>query len=183
MLVPTQCIRENKIERVNEQYCVNLAMKINAKLGGVNALPRSPALEKLTSAPFMIMGADVGQPAPGLKNQPSVASLVWLYDQKIDELRTLVYRAVDKFGNRNKGPPKRIIFFRDGLSEGEYAGVSNEEIEDIKGAIDDIWRDKRLNMGKPELTFIVVGKRHHVRFFPRNRDEADKSGNCPAGFV
>ncbi|KAJ8581687.1 stem cell self-renewal protein Piwi [Rhizopogon salebrosus TDB-379] len=175
-------------------------MKINAKLGGVNALPRSPALEKLTSAPFMIMGADVGHPAPGLKNQPSVASLVWSYDrfaaryeammsiqhprqEKIDELRTLVYRAVDEFGNRNKGPPKRIVFFRDGLSEGEYAGVGNEEIEDIKGAIDDIWRDKRLNMGKPEITFIVVGKRHHVRFFPRNRDEADKSGNCPAGFV
>jgi hypothetical protein len=42
-------------------------------------------------------------------------------------------RAVDEFGNHNKGPPKRIIFFRDGLPEGEYAGVSNEEIEDIKG--------------------------------------------------
>jgi hypothetical protein len=42
-------------------------------------------------------------------------------------------RAVDEFGNRNKGPPKRIVFFRDGLSEGEYAGVGNEEIEDIKG--------------------------------------------------
>ncbi|KAJ8585071.1 hypothetical protein M405DRAFT_912445, partial [Rhizopogon salebrosus TDB-379] len=25
--VPTQCIRENKIERVNEQYCANLSMK------------------------------------------------------------------------------------------------------------------------------------------------------------
>jgi hypothetical protein len=42
-------------------------------------------------------------------------------------------RAVDKFGNRNKGPPKWIVFFRDGLSEGEYAGVGKEEIEDIKG--------------------------------------------------
>ncbi|KAJ8584913.1 hypothetical protein M405DRAFT_433214 [Rhizopogon salebrosus TDB-379] len=25
--VPMQCVRENKIERVNEQYCANLAMK------------------------------------------------------------------------------------------------------------------------------------------------------------
>ncbi|KAG2755133.1 hypothetical protein P692DRAFT_20873953 [Suillus brevipes Sb2] len=38
-------------------------MKINAKLGGVNSLPKSGALEKLVSAPFMVMGADVGHPA------------------------------------------------------------------------------------------------------------------------
>ena len=30
---------------------------------------------------------------------------------------------------------------------------------------------------------IVVGKRHHVRFFPKNSTEADRSGNCPAGTV
>ncbi|KAG2741886.1 hypothetical protein P692DRAFT_20640427, partial [Suillus brevipes Sb2] len=29
---PTQRIRENKIERANNQYCANLGMKINAKL-------------------------------------------------------------------------------------------------------------------------------------------------------
>jgi hypothetical protein len=36
---PTQHVRENKIERANDQYCANLGMKINAKLGGVNSLP------------------------------------------------------------------------------------------------------------------------------------------------
>ncbi|KAG2336779.1 hypothetical protein BDR05DRAFT_1005565 [Suillus weaverae] len=46
---PTQCVRENKIERVNDQYCANLGMKINAKFGGVNSLPRSGALEKLSA--------------------------------------------------------------------------------------------------------------------------------------
>ncbi|KAG0691605.1 hypothetical protein DFH29DRAFT_763937, partial [Suillus ampliporus] len=50
-------------------------------------------------------------------------------------------------------------------------------------AINDIWSKKHLKGPKPELTFIVVGKRHHVRFFLKNRNEADKSGNCPAGFV
>lgn len=28
---------------------------------------------------------------------------------------------------------------------------------------------------------VIVGKRHHVRFFPTG--PADKSGNCPAGLV
>ena len=30
---------------------------------------------------------------------------------------------------------------------------------------------------------IVVGKRHHVRFFPGPRGDKDKSGNCPAGTI
>ncbi|KIK45842.1 hypothetical protein CY34DRAFT_22361 [Suillus luteus UH-Slu-Lm8-n1] len=197
---PTQCVRENKIERANDQYCANLGMKINAKLGGVNSLPKSGALEKLVSAPFMVMGADVGHPAPGMINQPSVASLVYSFDrnavryesmmsvqlprqEKIDELRKMVYRAIGEFGDRNKIAPVRIVFFRDGLSEGEYEITGKEEIGDIMGAIDDIWRDRNLKSAKPELTFIVVGKRHHVRFFPKNKNDGDRSGNCPAGFV
>jgi eukaryotic translation initiation factor 2C len=35
----------------------------------------------------------------------------------------------------------------------------------------------------PKITIIVVGKRHHVRFFPVNERDGDKSGNCPAGTV
>ncbi|KAG8696743.1 hypothetical protein FRC11_000519, partial [Ceratobasidium sp. 423] len=35
---------------------------------------------------------------------------------------------------------------------------------------------------KPAITIVVVGKRHHVRFFPTHGGE-DKSGNCPAGTV
>ena len=36
----------------------------------------------------------------------------------------------------------------------------------------------------PKATVVVVGKRHHVRFFPRTEQEAgDKSGNVPAGTV
>jgi hypothetical protein len=39
-------------------WCVpfDTSSRINVKLGGANALPRSHALEKLVSAPFMIMG-------------------------------------------------------------------------------------------------------------------------------
>ncbi len=35
----------------------------------------------------------------------------------------------------------------------------------------------------PTITVIVVGKRHHVRFFPTRSDEGDRSGNCRAGTV
>ena len=37
----------------------------------------------------------------------------------------------------------------------------------------------------PKITVIVVGKRHHVRFFPEspNSRDQDNSGNCLAGTV
>lgn len=36
----------------------------------------------------------------------------------------------------------------------------------------------------PTITVIVVGKRHHVRFFPAGGPQsADQSGNCKAGTV
>ena len=36
---------------------------------------------------------------------------------------------------------------------------------------------------KPAITLIIVGRRHHVHFFPRIEDEGDRSGNCVAGTV
>ncbi|KAH0830397.1 hypothetical protein J3R83DRAFT_1791 [Lanmaoa asiatica] len=191
--------RVDKVARANDQYCNNVAMKINAKLGGVNAVPESEVLTGLGQRLFMIMGADVGHPAPGINDQPSVAALVASYDQQamkynsyttiqpprletIDQLQYMMLRALDDFGKVN-GPPERLVFFRDGLSEGEYVKVAEKEIQDIKAAIDELWRVRKPRASKPTVTFIVVGKRHHVRFFPQNERDADRSGNCPAGFV
>jgi len=36
----------------------------------------------------------------------------------------------------------------------------------------------------PLITFLVVQKRHHTRFFPKRGDRmADRNGNVPSGFV
>ncbi len=35
----------------------------------------------------------------------------------------------------------------------------------------------------PKITIVVVGKRHHIRLFPVNERDGDRSGNCPAGTV
>jgi hypothetical protein len=36
---------------------------------------------------------------------------------------------------------------------------------------------------KPTITFVIVQKRHHARFFPLDRRDADRTGNCLPGTI
>ncbi|KAJ7184245.1 argonaute-like protein [Mycena filopes] len=216
--VRSQCLREPKIQRANNQYFNNVALKFNARLGGANATVESQALRDLTSRPFMIIGAvesyfvvsctllsfiqDVAHPGPG-SNRPSVASLVWSHDlhgaeycattrvqsprsEIISDLGNMLKTALRMFGKKYNRGPQNIVFFRDGVSEGEFDIVKKEEITAIDAAFKELWTTMKLDLETiPRLTFIVVGKRHHVSFFPPNSNGpvADRTGNCKAGLV
>ncbi|KAF9463147.1 Piwi domain-containing protein [Collybia nuda] len=197
--VQTQCLREDKVTGARDQYWNNVALKLNARLGGYNALTDTSIMRQLSQEPYMIMGADVGHPAPGVK-RPSITSLVWSHDrfatqyaaftklqhprlEMIGALKEMVKDAIVAFGSKNKASPRRIIFFRDGVSEGEFEQIAEGEIGAVKGAFDEIWAERGLKEPKPTLTFIIVGKRHHVVFFPQDANARDKTGNCRAGFV
>ncbi|KAI0957644.1 hypothetical protein AcW1_005969 [Taiwanofungus camphoratus] len=137
----------------------------------------------------MIVGADVGHPGPGITNRPSITSLVASVDpnctrytafarvQKprqeiIEDLGEMFKEALkDYYGFRNtsEGPklPSKIIFYRDGVSEGEYAEVAKREVDAIETALHEL--NLFTSTTKPKIVFTIVGKRHHVRFFPGNR--------------
>ncbi|PPQ66044.1 hypothetical protein CVT26_010800 [Gymnopilus dilepis] len=196
--IHTQCLRQNKLQTANNQYWNNIALKVNARLGGANFRSMSPIMNKLMSEPYMIMGADVGHPGPGVQ-KPSVVGVVYSHDrfatryaaltgiqaprnEEISNLGGYLYRAIEHFGNANNAPPKRIIFFRDGLSEGEFENAARKEMEEIRAGIAGLWKARNMpNDTKPQVTFIVVGKRHHAVFFPENPADADRTGNSPAG--
>ena len=80
------------------------------------------------------------------------------------------------------------------MSEGQFRQVLDIELPKLRGVFTSI----HLTNGSsiylyvaactelditPAITVIVVGKRHHVRFFPADPSQADKSGNCKAGTV
>ncbi|XP_047064965.1 protein argonaute 12-like [Lolium rigidum] len=77
--------------------------------------------------------------------------------------------------------PSRIIFYRDGVSEGQFSQVLLYEMDAIRKAC------ATLQEGYlPPVTFVVVQKRHHTRLFPENhgaRDLTDRSGNILPGTV
>ena len=81
----------------------------------------------------------------------------------------------------------------DGVSEGQFKQVIDIELPRLKGmslsakslplALTILAAAcQQLNIN-PLITLIVVGKRHHIRFFPMDPSQADKSGNCRAGTV
>ncbi|KAI0637098.1 Piwi domain-containing protein [Trametes polyzona] len=199
--VPTQCVRTPKWIRAKDQYCNNVALKINARLGGTNSYLNTDAQEFLRTS--MVIGADVGHPGPGAVNRPSITGLVASVDPAISKMTSFVnvqtprqeiiedlepmmiaalgdYREYQKSLTPKPAPPKTVVFYRDGVSEGEFAQVAAREIPLIKSAFVKCGLHGQLT---PRLIFIVVGKRHHVRFFPQNPGDSDRSGNCPAGLL
>lgn len=72
--------------------------------------------------------------------------------------------------------PERILVYRDGVSEGQFANVLKTEVASLRAGC------RRLEVNyKPDITFVVVQKRHHARFFPLSAAAADRSGNCHPG--
>ncbi|KAM0944041.1 hypothetical protein DsansV1_C12g0115231 [Dioscorea sansibarensis] len=77
--------------------------------------------------------------------------------------------------------PLRIIFYRDGVSEGQFYQVLLYELDAIRKACASLEPNYQ-----PPVTFVVVQKRHHTRLFASNhkdRASMDKSGNILPGTV
>lgn len=78
--------------------------------------------------------------------------------------------------------PENILVYRDGVSEGQYKAVIEEEIKAIETCC--MNRYKKVRQKKlPRITFIVVAKRHHTRFFPGENMPSDQQGNPKNGTV
>ncbi|KAK9290108.1 hypothetical protein L1049_008272 [Liquidambar formosana] len=210
--IVSQCCQPKQARKCSPQYLENVVLKINVKTGGRNTVLED-ALSKniplLTDRPTIIFGADVTHPQPGEDSSPSIAAVVasmdWpavttyrglvsaqrhrqeiiqdLYKMEQDPQRGLVHSGMVRellisFKKSTGQKPLRIIFYRDGVSEGQFSQVLLFEMDAIRKAC------ASLEEGYlPPVTFVVVQKRHHTRFFPSNPRETDKSGNILPGTV
>ncbi|MBA0692566.1 hypothetical protein Goari_010117 [Gossypium aridum] len=203
--VVSQCCLYPNLGKLSSQFLANLALKINAKVGGCtvalyNSLPSQiPRLLRLDE-PVIFMGADVTHPHPLDDFSPSVAAVVgsmnWPAANKyvsrmrsqthrqeiIQDLAAMVGELLDDFYQEVNKLPKRIIFFRDGVSESQFYKVLKEELQAVKEAC------ARFPGYKPPITFAVVQKRHHTRLFPFEIDPSSMQNqpfdeNIPPGTV
>ncbi|XP_057952934.1 protein argonaute 2-like [Malania oleifera] len=190
--IVTQCCLSSS--RLNDQYFANLALKINAKLGGSNVelISRFPCFEG--RSPVMFVGADVNHPAASNKTCPSIAAVVATMNwpaancyaarvcpqahrkEKIVNFGNMCAELVDTYAKHNKVKPEKIVVFRDGVSEGQFDMVLNEELVDLKKAI-------QTKDYCPTITLIVARKRHPTRLFPESPRDGGAAGNVPPGTV
>ncbi|KAI9448012.1 Piwi-domain-containing protein [Lactarius indigo] len=193
--VVSQCMKSSKCFRANAQYYANVTLKLNVKLGGVNSVPEPRDISFLTNTtiPTIVMGAYVTHPAPGSGDCPSFASLVGSIDTSavryvstmevqtsrgeiVDAMESMSTYVLTQYRGATGTYPERILLYRKGVSEGQFATVIQDELPLIRSAC------KKLGFN-PTITLIIVSKPRHVRFFPRSENEGDRSGNCPAGMV
>ncbi|KAJ3557974.1 hypothetical protein NM688_g1184 [Phlebia brevispora] len=186
--IVTQCVRGGKYDKPNgrDQYCNNVALKINAKLGGVNNHARPGTATANLMKEAMFVGDLVASMDPNATKYHVYVAAQPPRQEIITDMARMLRDAIRDYGNLRQALPAAIVIYRDGVSEGEYAKVEQEEIRSIEATIKDVSREyKELhNYTRPiHLVFIVVGKRHHNRFFPEDKSQGDRSGNCPPGLV
>ena len=182
----------------------NIVLKLNSKLGGKNQVLAPPSREYLApvfTKPVMFVGADVTHPAPdqmGLK--PSIAAVVSSFDpavslynvqiriqyeqsnknvvEQIMDMENVMRALLRQFNEKSGGhQPQRIIFYRDGVSEGQFQMVLNKEIAAMQRAC------KKLNPNyEPGITYFVAQKRHSTRFFPTDKNQLRNGNILPGNF-
>lgn len=74
--ISSQCMQVKHVRSPKKQYCANIGLKINVKLGGTNNHLGANVMPYVTDRPTIIIGADVSHPAPTDTTHPSIAAAV-----------------------------------------------------------------------------------------------------------
>jgi eukaryotic translation initiation factor 2C len=88
--VASQCVQVKHTQAPKKQYCANVCLKMNVKLGGMNSELAPTMLPVLKEKPTIIFGADVSHPAAGDSVRPSIAALVGSMDSKAARYATSI---------------------------------------------------------------------------------------------
>ena len=194
----TQCI---VVQNLRKKNCfVGLGIKMNLKcrklekVGDNNNAVSSagmnwkvPKMTFISERPTMIVGADVYHGGKEDRTD-AVASMVAtvngqftkycstmeMQERKEEQLISIkkqMVKLLKGFKAETKYPLERLIFYRDGVGEGQFEMCIEQEVQGIKDALQEEGFDAK-------ITFIVLQKRHNARFYPI--DAGDRKGNCRA---
>jgi eukaryotic translation initiation factor 2C len=199
--IPNICNIGSKFskEKGQMQYFANVAMKFNQKLGGVNHTVELSKMSPLDDQ-TIVFGIDVTHPSPGsAETAPSIAGVVASVDKNfsqfpasmrtqkgrqemVAELKDMIVERLELWRKRNGGRlPSKVIVYRDGVSEGQYRIVLEDEYPSFVEAFKQLYGAANKH---PKMSMIVVGKRHHTRFYPTREEDTDqKTGNAQPGTV
>uniref|UniRef100_A0A3B3R1V0 Piwi domain-containing protein n=1 Tax=Paramormyrops kingsleyae TaxID=1676925 RepID=A0A3B3R1V0_9TELE len=138
----TQCVQVKNVVKTSPQTLSNLCLKINVKLGGINNILVPHHMDAHPSR----YCATVRVQRPR--------------QEVIEDLSYMVRELLIQFYKSTRFKPTRIIFYRDGVPEGQLPQILHYELLAIRDACIKLEKDYQ-----PGITYIVVQKRHHTRLF------------------
>ncbi|KLO12386.1 Piwi-domain-containing protein [Schizopora paradoxa] len=189
---------KGKDSRSQARYFSNVALKVNSKLGGVNHSLDALSLNWLKGS--MLVGMDVTHPGhSAVRGTPSIAAVVascdndfmlypgslrlqdrWKDDrlrEMISDVKGMMIERLNLYKTKMKALPDRVLVFRDGVSEGQFHQVIEEELPGLREAV------RAFDGYKPKITIVICTKQHNTRFYPIRTEDADRTGNTKAGTV
>ncbi|KAF8364827.1 hypothetical protein HHK36_033197 [Tetracentron sinense] len=172
----SQCCLTKHVFKMSKQYLANVALKINVKVGGRNTVLVDALSRRI---PLVVASQDWPEVT-------KYAGLVCAQAHRQELIQDLyksgkILEHLISFRRATGQKPQRIIFYRDGVSEGQFYQVLLYELDAIRKACASLEPNYQ-----PPVTFVVVQKRHHTRLFANNhadRNAVDKSGNILPGTV
>ncbi|KAI9684608.1 MAG: hypothetical protein M1822_005696 [Bathelium mastoideum] len=208
--VHTVCMTQANLQSMADGTFANIALKVNAKLGGINHSLAPKHCSLIRKGQTMIVGIDVTHPSPGSSSAaPSVAAMVastgselgrWPAElcvqpkakkEKVegnfiaDLLKTRLRYWRSLRGDKDPNQfPENIIVYRDGVSEGQYQSTITDELGGMRQACKEFYPADYQKRDLPRFSVIVVGKRHHTRFYATDdRNSQGKPKNTQPGTV
>jgi len=196
--VLSQMLNVQHVRKASPQYCSNVCMKVNSKLGGqTSRIPSGATGSAFFRVPTMMIGADVshggfgvggsGEPIPSMaaitvsmdKDAARYAAVCQTNGYRVEiitplNIQSMLPSIITKWCQSFQTAPANVFYFRDGVSEGQFAQVLEYEVKQIREVLEKIGKNK------PKITVIVATKRHHIRFFPE-RGQGDRNNNPMPG--
>lgn len=193
----TQCVRSSTLRKSlggqrgpSSSLFSNILLKVNAKLNGTNHTLHPNFVPRCLKEGYtMVIGADVTHQPPDAPVVPSVAAVTGSFDENgmryhsirmlqpsnveiIQDFEPITKELICYFFRQRRVLPRKIVVFRDGVSEGQVSQVLHYELLAMRKACVSLRENYR-----PPITYLIVQKRHHTRFYPMQSG----SDNVPPG--
>lgn len=162
-------------------------LQINCKIGG------APWMVNMPMKGIMVCGFDVSHNTAS-RAAESYGAFVSTMDLRVSNkffssvalhrtgeecasnIRIHFQKAICVFQAEHGTLPARIIFYRDGVGDGQINFVMQVELEEMKKTLNELYKDKE---GGMKFAYVIVNKRINTRFFEEkgsNRYENPLSG-------
>jgi len=160
-----------------------VAIQMNCKLGGEPWTVKIPLKDTMvigfdTYHDSINKGTSVGALVSSTNDTFTKYSSTCIFHKSNEEItmgmKGAVTKALRRYHDANNNLPSRIIFFRDGVGDGQIEYVRDHEIRAIKDAFKENGIGDQL-----KFTYIIVSKRINTRFFT----DGNRPGNPPSGTI